>query len=700
VCRITVTNRGPDPADIHVLPQVWFRNTWRWDDGQRPSVLTRVGDGAATLEHPDLGKRWVYVTSSLGDVPDLLFTNNETNNEKLFSTPNDEAYVKDGINDAVVLGLPTTHESTGSKMAAHAKTTLAAGASMTVTWRFAQAALELPFDDVERLLNARRSECEEFFNALARPELTADQRLVQRQALAGLLWSKQYYHYAVRRWLQGDPTQPAPPRSRWHGRNSEWQHLVNRDVILMPDAWEYPWYAAWDLAFHCVTMAMIDPEFAKEQVLLLLRSLTQHPHGQIPAYEWNFGDTNPPLHAWAAWQVFQLDRAVTGVADHAFLSAAYRSVTLDVIWWLNQKDSENNGVFGGGFLGMDNIGVFDRNEPLPTGGTLAQIDGTSWMAALIMQMLEMTVELTKVEQGYDRMIGRWVWDAWLIANAIEKGSDRVSFWNDDTGFYHDVIELPDGESHTLEVFSMQSLTPLFASIAVPLTDRDQLLVLAEQLGRLREAYEQPQTAVKLRLEGGDGSHFMAAVVGTERLAKILTRVLDPDQFLSPHGIRSLSKFHKDHPYTYDANGSVYTVAYAPAESENRMFGGNSNWRGPVWFPMNLLLVQSLNTYARFLGDTFTVSDPSGSDAKVPLSTVADDLAARLCSTFLRSSAGTRPVFGTNDYFQNDEHWRDLVPFYEYFDGDSGRGLGASHQTGWTATVALLLQYGGALRFRG
>jgi hypothetical protein len=447
-------------------------------------------------------------------------------------------------------------------------------------------------------------------------------------------------------------------------------------------------------------MAMIDPEFAKGQVLLLLNSLSQHPHGQIPAYEWNFGDTNPPLHAWAAWQVFQLDRALTGVADHDFLSAAYRSVTLDVMWWLNQKDADSKGVFGGGFLGMDNIGVFDRNEPLPTGGTLAQIDGTSWMAALIMQMLEMTVELTKVEQGYDRMIGRWVWDAWLIANAIEKGSDQVSFWDSETEFYHDVIELPDGESHTLEVFSMQSLTPLFASIAVPLTAQAQLQVLAEQLGRLREAYEEPQTAVALRLDGGDGTHFMAGVVGTDRLAQILSRVLDPEQFLSPHGIRSLSKIHQAHPYTYDTNGSTFTVTYAPAESENRMFGGNSNWRGPIWFPMNFLLVQSLNTYARFLGDTFTVSGPSGSDSRLTLGDVADDLAARLCSTFLRSADGSRPVFGSNDYFQNDAHWRDLVPFYEYFDGDNGRGLGASHQTGWTATVALLLQFGGALRFGG
>ena len=701
ICRITVTNRGPEHADIHVLPHVWFRNTWRWDVGTQPPSIQRGRNGGVALTHPALGDRHVAFTSSVIEQPAVMFTDNETNAEFLFGSPNATPFAKDGIGRAVIEGATdAVNDQQGTKAAAHVATSLAPGASMTVTWRFSCADLARPFDDADAIIAARRGEADEFYGHVARPDLTADERLVQRQALAGLLWCKQYYHYSVRRWLKGDPTQPAPPRERWSGRNSEWQHVVSKDVILMPDAWEYPWYAAWDLAFHCVTMALIDPDFAKRQVLLLLSSLYQHPHGQIPAYEWNFGDTNPPLHAWAAWQVFQLDRAVTGVPDHEFLSAAYRSVTLDVMWWLNQKDVDSNGVFGGGFLGMDNVGLFDRDEPLPTGGSLAQVDGTSWMAALIMQMLEMTVELIKVEHGYERMFGRWLWDEWLIANALEKGSGRVSFWNDSTGFYHDVIELPDGTAKSLDVFSMQSLTPLFASVAVPVASMPEIHALDAQLDRLNAVYEERPGAVELRLKGGDGSHFMAAVVSQDRLGAVLTRMLDPNQFLSPHGIRSLSKHHEGNPYMYDVHGQTYSVSYWPAESHNRMFGGNSNWRGPVWIPMNFLLIQSINTYSRFFGDTYTVMDPAGTENRLTLAQVADDLADRLCSLFVRGKDGTRPVFGPNDYFQSDPHWRDLIPFYEYFDGDDGHGVGASHQTGWTASVALLLQYRGSLRFNG
>ena len=699
LCRITATNRGPDAAPIHVLPHLWYRNTWSWEEGASAPRITRERDGVARTTHPALGDRWLYVSASGGSEPDLLFCENETNARRLFSSPNTSDHAKDGIGDFVVDGDSSAVDRTaGSKAAAHVQTVLGPGESLVVTVRFAPADLRLPFDDADAVLAARKEEADEFYAALARPELDDDQRLVQRQALAGLLWCKQYYHYEVRRWLQGDPTQPTPPASRWKGRNSDWQHLVSDDIILMPDAWEYPWYAAWDLAFHCVTMAMVDPDFAKDQVLLLLSSVYQHPHGQIPAYEWSFGDTNPPLHAWAAWQVYQLDRRATGTGDFAFLSAAYRSLTLDVMWWLNQKDAADRGMFGGGFLGMDNIGVFDRDQPLPTGGTLAQVDGTSWVAAMVLQMLEMTVELARQEPGYDRMFGRWVWDGWLVANALEKGSGNVSLWNDDTGFYHDVIEFPDGSARSLEVFSMQSLVPLLASIAIPVTAREELASISAQLTSLRDTYHEPPDAVRLRLSGGDGSHVMVAVVQEERLRRILERMLDPEQFLSPFGLRSLSRHHLDHPYVYTANGAEYRVGYTPAESSSRMFGGNSNWRGPVWFPMNFLLLQGLNAYARFYGDTVRVADPTGSPETVPLSGAADELAARLTSIFLRGADGRRPVLGGNDYFQDDPHWRDLVPFYEYFDGDDGHGVGASHQTGWTATVALLLQYGGALRF--
>jgi hypothetical protein len=700
VCRITVTNRGPDAEAITVLPQLWYRNTWTWQGGSASAPqIVRQSDGVASTTHPTLGERWFTVTSSVDPHPALVFCENETNNALLFDSPNLSATTKDGINDHIVHGVADAVSTvSGSKAAAVVRATVAPGESITLTVRFATSDPTLATDDAEEVLALRRREADTFYAAVASPDLSTDELLVQRQALAGLLWCKQYYHYEVGRWLRGDPGEPVPPAARRHGRNSDWQHFAFGEVILMPDAWEYPWFAAWDLAFHCVTLALIDPDFAKEQVLCLLSSTTQHPHGQIPAYEWSFGDTNPPVHAWAAWQVFQLDKLSSGVGDIAFLAAAYRSITLDVMWWLNLKDEDDRGVFGGGFLGMDNIGVFDRDQPLPTGGSLDEVDGTAWMAALVMHMLEMTIELAHHDPTYIRMFGRWVWDGWLIASSLEGGSGNVSFWNEGTGFYHDVIELPGGQATSLEVFSMQGVVPLFAGISIPVTAVEALARIEHEIQRLRSAYGISEDFAPLRVSGGDGSHVMIAVVGHDRLQRILSRVLDPEQFLSPHGIRSLSKFHADHPYTYDVNGQGYSLDYMPAESRNRMFGGNSNWRGPVWMPMNLLFVQSLNAYARFLGDTFTIDDPTGTGDPVTLDTVADDMARRLTGLVVRDTDGRRAVFGGNDYFQGDPHWRDLVPFHEYFDGDTGRGLGASHQTGWTATIALLLQFRGRLRF--
>ena len=699
VWRIEVINRGPDPAPITVLPQLWYRNTWTWSEGAHAPRITKVRDGVASTTHPVIGERWFSLTSSVAPSPQLVFCENETNNELLFNAPNASPTSKDGIDRFVVHGdASAVSSAAGSKAAGVVQAVVPPGGSITVLARLSPAELELPFDDAEAVLQARRHEADAFYADIADPSLSTDERLVQRQALAGLLWCKQYYHYGVRRWLQGDPTMPAPPESRWQGRNRDWQHFVFDDVILMPDAWEYPWFAAWDLAFHCVTMALIDPDFAKEQVLILLSGRTQHPHGQIPAYEWSFGDTNPPVHAWAAWQVFQLDKRQKGIADHAFLSEAYRAITLNVMWWLNLKDADNRGVFGGGFLGMDNIGVFDRDQPLPTGGTLDQADGTAWMAALVFQMLEITVELSTADSTYARMYGRWVWDAWLITNALEKGAGHVSFWNEKTQFYNDVIEYPDGRAESLEVFSMQGIVPLFASISIPIHEVKALSIIEAQMRDMRAAYEMPASNVTLRLPGGNGSHIMIAAVQEERLTALLRRLLDPEQFLSPHGIRSLSRVHKETPYVYATNGVQYSVEYAPAESPNRMFGGNSNWRGPVWLPMNFLLLQSLNSYARFYGDTFRVPDPTGSTTEMTLGQVADDLARRLSGLFVRDAAGRRAVLGSNDYFQTDPHWRDLIPFNEYFDGDDGHGLGARHQTGWTATVALLLQFRGSLRF--
>ena len=705
VCRLTIANRGPDEARIFVLPHLWYRNTWTWEGAseQRP-VIRRVVDGLARTEHPLIGERWYAVTSSVVEHPPLLFCENETNNRLLFSSANASDRTKDGIDAYVVRGdHQAVDPDAGSKMAALIEASVQPGDSFTVTIRFGTACPELPFDDADAVLAARKAEADTFYRYLAPAGLSSDGRLVHRQALSGLLWCKQFYHYGVRRWLQGDPGLPVPPTSRWYGRNSDWQHFAFAQVILMPDAWEYPWFAAWDLAFHCATMALIDPEFAKQQVLILLTSTTQHPHGQIPAYEWSFGDTNPPVHAWAAWQVYQLDKHQRGTGDHAFLAAAYRSITLEVMWWLNRRDTDDRGVFGGGFLGMDNIGVFDRDQPLPTGGTLDEVDGTAWMAALTLQMLEITAELAVHDPGYLSMVGRWLWDSWLIAGALETGSGRVQFWNEQTGFYHDVIEYPDGSTTSLEVFSMQAVVPLFAGISIPLTAEHALQGISSEIARIRGVYGTPSdqavnVTAPLRLSGGDGSHVMVAVVGHDRLGRILDRLLDPGQFLSPYGLRSLSKVHREHPFTFRVGDQEVVVRYLPAESDSRMFGGNSNWRGPIWMPMNFLFVQALNSYARFFGNTFTVPDPADPTRQVTLADVGDLMAQRLIGIFTRDANGRRAVLGDNEYFQSDPHWRDLIPFFEYFDGDTGAGLGASHQTGWTACVALLLQFGGRLRF--
>ena len=699
LCRITVTNRGPDAAPVHVLPQLWYRNTWSWNPGESAPRIVTAGSGSARTSHPVLGQRWFSVITSTGQIPEMVFCENESNNRLLFESANTSATTKDGINDYVVHGdRAAVSMSEGSKLAAHVQATLEPGESVTVTVRFAPADERRPFDDAEKVFALRRAEADEFYTALAATDLTDDERLVQRQALAGLLWCKQFYNYKVRRWLKGDPGQPPPPTQRWSGRNSDWQHLALSEVLLMPDAWEYPWFAAWDQAFHCVALALIDPQFAKDQILVLLRSTAQHPHGQIPAYEWSFGDTNPPLCAWAAWQVYQLDRKHTGVGDRDFLATAYRASTLTIMWWLNQKDASDRGVFGGGFLGMDNVGVFDRDHPLPTGGQLAQVDGTAWIAAMIFHLLEITVELSIEEPDYLEMFGRWVWDAWLVANALEKGSGHVSFWNPQTGFYHDVIELPDGSCRSLEVFSIQAIVPLFAGIAVPMSSADVVATMQRCRAELTRLYEHTDADVSIVMDGGDGTHLMVAVVHQHRLTAILQRLLDPAQFLSPNGIRSLSQYHQNHPYTYRIDGVDHAIAYTPGESDSRMFGGNSNWRGPVWLPINLLLVQSLNSYSRFLGDTFSVTDPVDPARVESLDAISDRLARRLTGLLVRGDDGRRVVFGDNEYFQTDPHWRDLVPFYEYFHGDTGRGLGASHQTGWTATVALLLQYRGNQRY--
>ncbi|MFN8473491.1 MAG: glucosidase [Anaerolineae bacterium] len=696
LCRITVVNRGPDAAPIHVLPHLWYRNTWSWDEGQTRYSIEAAGSGRAVTTHPALGKRWYYAQTSGGGAGELLFCENETNFERLYGVANKTTFVKDGINDTVVHNASNAAgRERGSKMAAHFAKTLAPGETWVVQVRLSPRDLPQPFANFDQTFELRQQEADEFYNSIHAPHLTDDQKLVQRQALAGLLWCKQYYHYAVHRWLQGDPTQPSPPPERWHGRNANWQHIYNDDIILMPDAWEYPWYAAWDLTFHCVSMALIDPAFAKRQLQMIASASYQHPYGELPAYEWNFSDVNPPLLSWAGWQVYLLDLGRGGVPDLAFLETIYRSTVMVTGWWLNQKDKAGNGIFGGGFLGMDNIGVFNRDQPLPTGGTLEQTDGTAWMAMLALHMLEITVELARRDITYRDMLPRYLWDYVFISNVLQDGVGGLKLWDEDRQFYFDVIREPDGRSIPLEVFSINGLVPLYASIAVLNQHIAEVLALED---RYRQRIPELLANVQSREETGVHNHTLYAVVFGDRLRNVLKHVLDPAQFLSDYGVRAVSRYHQDHPYTFVVGGQEFSVEYWPNVSHNRMFGGNSNWRGPIWFPVNFLLVQAMNAYARFYGDTFKVEMPTGSGQMATLSEVGDELARRLTMIFVRDDKGRRAVFGDNATFQTDPHWRDYIPFYEYFDGDDGSGVGASHQTGWTATVALLLQYGGDLRF--
>ena len=701
VCRIRITNRGPDDAPVTLAAQTWFRNTWSWEtDGVEP--LIGLAKGGVSLEHERLGRRWYYAHSDDAELT-WMFCSNVTNNELLFGSANERATVKDGINDAIVAGnTAAINDGDGSKAAAVASFTVPAGGEVVLLTRFTPTELDAPFADAEAVLATRKAEADEYFGSWQAPGLTPDAAMVQRQAIAGLLWCKQFYNYHVTRWLEGDPTMPPPPSQRLTGRNHTWRHIVNEDVILMPDAWEYPWYAAWDLGFHCVTMALVDPHFAKMQILRILSSLYQHPHGQIPAYEWNFSDTNPPVLAWAAWQVYLIEAASGGEPDSDFLATAFRGLLSSLTNWLTTQDPAGEDLFSGGFLGMDNIGVFNRDEPLPTGGVLVQSDGTAWVAEFALQLAEIASELTKGDPGYVADLERLLLIFSIVSNVLERGRDGVSLWNEEVGFYGDVIVQPDGVTTQLGVISLQAVVPILATVAVPRpadAPSDSGLPLPLLLRqKVLKHHPEFRGTVALTPEHGDGSSGLFAVVRPERLRRVLTHVLNPDEMLSDYGIRSMSAAYRDNPYTFDVGDQRYTVPYWPAESRNRMFGGNSNWRGPIWFPINLMIVQSLLAYHQFFGDTFAVEYPVGSGEDVLLQDVANDLARRTTSIFLRDETGRRPVFGTNDYFQTDPHWRDLVPFYEYFDGDDGHGCGASHQTGWTATVALLLQYGGYLRF--
>ena len=697
LCRITAINRGPEPAPIHILPHLWYRNNWSWKkDRQRP-IITQIkaplpGVTACQTEHPRLGERWWYAE---GEAP-LLFTENETNDERLYGTPNPTPYVKDAFHEAVVNGRPAraNPQKQGSKTAAHFKHTLDPGDEFIVKLRFTNKPHDDPFDEYDRIFEARIDEADQFYNTVHSPYQGKDERLVQRQALAGLLWSKQFYYYRVLRWQTGDTAQPTSPESRVKVRNEKWAHFDAVDVLSMPDKWEYPWFAAWDLAFHTIPIAMVDPEWAKGQILLLLREWYMHPNGQIPAYEWNFGDVNPPVHAWAAWQVYKIDREHNDRPDTMFLERVFHKLLLNFTWWVNQEDSDGNNVFQGGFLGLDNIGVFDRSKALPTGGHIDQADGTAWMAMYCLDMLTIALELARTHPAYEDVATKFFEHFIYIADAFYHLSrDDISLWDEEDCFFYDALHDAGEHQTRLKVRSFVGLFPLFATAVL---EADQLEGLPGFKRRLEWFMEQRPQLVKnvaSFTEPGAHDHFQLSIVDREKLERILARVFDTNEFFSDYGLRSLSKYHAQNPFRMRVGDQEHRVDYEPAESRTWLFGGNSNWRGPVWFPVNYLVIESLRTYHHHYGDNFKVEVPGGSGNWLTLDQAADELCRRLGQIFLRdpSNGGRRPVFGDENLFQRDPHWRDHVLFYEYFNGDTGAGLGASHQTGWTALVAKMMQ---------
>jgi hypothetical protein len=693
--RIEAINRGPEPAELHLLPTLWFRNTWSWGlDARKPRVSRDETAEIAALKvyHQYYGGRRLYCEGK----PELLFTENETNAQKLFGAENGSSAVKDGINDYIIHGVKDAVHATeaGTKASAHYHATVAPGQSITLRLRLSDAvpasgkALDGEFD---RVFTTRKSEADDFYRTVIPDAIAPDRQNVMRQALGGLLWSKQYFHYDINRWLKGDPAGPEPPPERLHGRNHEWRHLYNADVISMPDKWEYPWYAAWDLAFHCIALALVDSDFAKEQLSLMTREWYMHPNGQLPAYEWAFGDVNPPVHAWAAWRVYKVEMKRRGVGDRNFLERVFQKLLLNFTWWVNRKDAEGRNVFQGGFLGLDNIGVFDRSAPLPTGGHIEQSDGTSWMGMYCLNMLAIALELASKDAAYEDIASKFFEHFVYICEAMNNlGGENIELWNAKDGFYYDLLSLPNGSRLPLKVRSMVGLIPLFAVETLDPKVVDKL----PGFKRRMQWFIENRTELSEHIETestDDGPRRFLSLVNRHRLKRVLRTMLDEDEFFSPFGIRALSRVHHDHPYTLGVNGAEYRVDYEPAESSTGLFGGNSNWRGPIWFPVNFLLIESLQKFHYYLGDGYKVECPTGSGNSATLWQVGGEISQRLTRIFLRDKDGRRPVFGGTEKFQSDPYWRDLIPFHEYFHGDNGAGIGASHQTGWTALVAKLIQ---------
>ncbi|MGE5307232.1 MAG: MGH1-like glycoside hydrolase domain-containing protein, partial [Alphaproteobacteria bacterium] len=694
--RITVHNRGPEAARLRVLPTLWFRNTWSWDEDDRKPSLREARPGAIRATHHELGEYWLYCDGA----PDLLFTENESNAQRLWGQPNASPYVKDAFHAYVISGQgeAVNPAKTGTKAAAHYVLEVPVGGSKTVRLRLATAQIKNAFGSFEKTFKSRIADADEFYDRIVPNSLNEDQRRVHRQALAGMLWSKQYYYFDLERWLREHKSHPLIEAARHDVRNAEWFHMLNADVISMPDKWEYPWYAAWDLAFHTVSLSLVDFDFAKEQLLLMLRSLYFHPSGQIPAYEWNFSDVNPPVHAWATLWLYKYERQL-GRADLRFLERSFQGLMLNFNWWVNRKDPSGRNVFAGGFLGLDNIGVFDRSARLPTGGSLEQADGTAWMAFYCQCMVEMALILCEYDPMYEEVAFKFIQHFMWIAYAMDRlGEHHDEMWDDQDGFFYDLLRLPDGQAMRLKVRSLVGLLPLCASTVFESDFTTRYPRLMELIALFRKRHPELISHVAPTDAGfiGYKDRRLLSILNKNKLERVLAYMLDENEFLGPHGIRSLSHYHLKHPFVFHVGGQEFKVQYLPAESNTGMFGGNSNWRGPVWMPVNALIVRALLNLYCFYGDEFKVQCPTGSGRYMTLFEVAQELVRRLAGTFLRDANGRRPVYGGTAKFQEDPHWRDLILFYEYFHGDNGAGLGASHQTGWTALVAPLLDLFGRL----
>jgi hypothetical protein len=706
--KISAANRGPEASELHLLPTLWFRNNWStWiaesnRAGEKPNlsqIKTQPGMSALKATHPLLGE---FTLSCDGEVP-MLFTENETNHARLFpGHKNESPYVKDGINDFIVYGNQgaVNPERQGTKASAHYKVNIGAGETSVIRLRLTKKtsdADEKPFgDNFEKVFADRLGEADEFYKSVTPPSVGEDKANVMRQALAGMLWSKQFFFFDGDNWLDEHNSNPLHSGYK-NARNSEWYHMLNEDIISMPDKWEYPWYAAWDLAFHTLPLSIVDPDFAKDQMKLMLRGLYLHPNGQMPAYEWNFSDVNPPVHAWASLFLHRTDQALRGEADLDFLRSTFNKLLLNFTWWVNRKDRNGKNVFEGGFLGLDNIGVFDRSAPLPTGGHLEQADGTAWMALFSQNMLEMAVELAAQDPNYEDMVFKFIEHFYYIASAMNRQGDE-GMWDEEDGFYYDILRMPDGYTQRLKVRSMVGLLPLCASTVIEEWQRKSI---PRAMGYIYERLRRmPELKATMHPTGpgyyGEADRGILALVNPERLRRILTKMLDENEFLGPHGIRAISKFHEQHPYIFHTGGQEFRVDYLPAESNSGMFGGNSNWRGPVWMPVNVMIIRALLNYYMYYGDSFKIECPTGSGKLMNLFEVSKEIAERLSSTFLRDEHGRRPVYGGTEKFQTDPNWRDLILFFEYFHGDNGAGLGASHQTGWTGVVAKIIQLFGMM----